>query len=471
MNRLIGNLHDEETTMELAMQGTAGRRNGLAQVLATMALPMMTAAMIAGLAGCGVGLKSVATTVQGTALHGKVYGGQNPVGHAVIQLYAVKMSGYAKPAMPLITPGSVTTHSDGTFDITGDYMCPTTDTLVYLTATGGNAGYVTDNANLTLMTALGTCGNLLVTPFVEVNEITTVGSVWALAPFMSGPANVGAMPAAAQGIANAFADVHVLVDTSDGTTPGPALPTGATITANEINTLADILAACVNSAGGVAGDGSGCGMLFGAANPGGTSLTAPTDVVTAAVNMAQNPGLHVSTLYGLVVPESPFQPTEAQPNDFTLAVNFTAGAMNSPSALAADAAGNIWITNAGSNTVTELSHSGSVLSGTGFTASLNQPSAIAFDLNGVAWITNKGNNSVSRMNDGAPVGSPLNGGGLNLPSSIAFDYFGNAWIANTGTTAGTGSVSEFSSAGTAVSTDGYTGSGISNPIGIGVDPH
>ena len=30
----------------------------------------------------------------------------------------------------------------------------------------------------------------------------------------------------------------------------------------EFNTLADVLAACVNSLGGVAGDGSPCGTLF-----------------------------------------------------------------------------------------------------------------------------------------------------------------------------------------------------------------
>jgi streptogramin lyase len=168
-----------------------------------------------------------------------------------------------------------------------------------------------------------------------------------------------------------------------------------------------------------------------------------------------------------VVPQSPFIPTEPQPNDFTLAVNFTGGALNTPSALAADATGNIWVTNSGGNTVTELSHSGAVLSGSGFTATLNQPSAIAFDLNGVAWITNKGNNTISLMNDGVPQGLPLNGGGLNLPSSIAFDFFGNAWIANPGNA----SVSEFTSLGTAVSTTGYTGSGITMPIGIGVSSH
>jgi len=409
----------------------------------------------------------VPTPVQGASLQGKVFGGQNPVNQATIQLYAVGTSGYASTATALITPGAVQSKPDGSFNISTKYVCPSADTLVYLTATGGYPSSSTANPNLTLMSALGKCGDLLATSFIEVNEVTTVGSVWALAPFMSGPANVGATSTNAQGIANAFGDVKVLVDVSQGTTPGPDLPAGATVSTNEINTLADILAACVNSNGGVAGDASPCGNLFGAANPGGTSLTAPTDVVTAAANIAQNPGLNVSNLYMLAVPASPFLPTEAQPSDFTLAVNFTGGGLNSPSALAADATGNIWITNAGANTVTELSHSGAVLSGNGFTASLSQPSAIAFDLSGVAWITNKGNNTISLMNDGVPVGLPLSGGGLSSPSGIAFDFLGNAWIANPGNA----SVSEFNSAGTAVSTTGYTGSGITMPIGIGVNPH
>jgi hypothetical protein len=443
------------------MRRTAGVKIGLniALLLATAAMPALT--------GCGANLTLAPTPLQGAALHGKVFGGQNPVNQAAIQLYAVGTTGYASAALPLITPGAVKSQPDGSFSISSEYTCPTADTLVYLTATGGNSGYPEANPNLTLMSALGRCGDLAGTPFIEVNEITTVGSVWALSPFMSGPANVGASSSNALGIKNAFGDVKVLVDIGTGVAPGPALPAGATVPVSEIYTLADILAACVNSSGGTVGDMSACGTLFGAANPGGTSLTAPTDVVTAAVNIAQNPGTKVSTLYELLVPQSPFLPTEPQPSDFTLAVTFTGGALNSPSALAADTTGNIWITNAGGNTVTELSHSGAVLSGTGFTASLNQPSAIAFDLSGVAWITNKGNNTISLMNDGVPQGLPLNGGGLNLPSSIAFDFFGNAWIANPGNA----SVSEFNSGGTAVSTTGYTGQGITMPIGINVSPH
>ena len=460
MNFMNRERQEEDETMACAVQRTTCDGRGLR-------MAMFLLAAIPALTGCGVSMHSVQTPTQGAALKGKVYGGQNPVSQASIQLYAVKAGGYALPATPLITSGAVKSHPDGGFDISNTYTCPTADTLVYLTATGGNAGYPTGNDNLALMTALGRCGDLAAVPFIEVNEITTVASVWALSPFMTGPLNVGTSPQNVQGITNAFEDVNVLVNIGTGTAPGPGLPAGATVSASEINTLADILAACINSGGGVAGDPTPCGTLFAAANPGGTSQTAPTDVVTAAVNMAQHPGLNVGALYGLIVPESPFIPTEPQPKDFTLAVNFTGGAMNSPSALAADATGNIWITNAAANTVTELSPSGAVLSGTGFTASLNQPSAIAFDLTGEAWITNKGNNTVSRMNNGVAFGPPLTGGGLNLPAGIAFDFFGNAWIANPGN----GSVSEFNSAGAAVSASGYTGSGITMPIGIGVEPH
>ncbi len=67
-----------------------------------------------------------------------------------------------------------------------------------------------------------------------------------------------------------------------------------------------------------------------------------------------------STVLAATAP--PFQTgLSTQPSDFTMAVTFT-GNMSAPSALAADASGNIWIANKTSNTVTELSQNGTLLS-------------------------------------------------------------------------------------------------------------
>ncbi len=66
---------------------------------------------------------------------------------------------------------------------------------------------------------------------------------------------------------SAFNTVNKVVNVGTGTLPGATLPAGATLPTAEINTLADILAACINSPGGVAGDNSACGNLFAAAKP------------------------------------------------------------------------------------------------------------------------------------------------------------------------------------------------------------
>ena len=84
---------------------------------------------------------------------------------------------------------------------------------------------------------------------------------------MTSPTAIGSSSANAADLANDFASVNELVDTTKGTTPGPALPANESVTVTTLNTLADILAACVQTAGGVAGDGSACGNLLAAATP------------------------------------------------------------------------------------------------------------------------------------------------------------------------------------------------------------
>jgi hypothetical protein len=441
-------------TMFLNLKRTQGSY-ALAAALAALAL-----------SGCGSGdVIPVPTQIKGPALRGSVHGGQNPVSGATIQLYQVGTSGYGSAATPLIA-STVTTQADGTFIIDHDYTCASASTQVYITATQGNSGF-TNNPNLSLIAALGSCGNLSTSTVIQMNEVTTIGSVWALSPFMAGPAKIGSTATNSTGIANAFLDVNTLVDTSAGVAPGSALPPGATVPTTEINTLADILAACVNSGGGIAGSTTACGTLFSAANPGGTLATAPTDTTTAAVNIAQNPALNIASLYGLAQSTPPFQPAlTAQPNDFTIAVSFTGGNLSGPSALASDASGNVWIANASGNTVTEINHNGAVLSGSGYTNILSTPSAIAIDAAGGVWVANKGNNTVSKFSiTGAPAAAPYSGGGLNLPTGIAFDSFGNAWVSNSGNP----SVTEINNAGTTLTN--YTPAGASAPLGIAVSPH
>ncbi len=431
--------------------------------------PIATAAFAAvtlALTGCANNFNTVANSgpVTMATIQGRTFGGQQPVSGATIQLYQVGATGYGSGATPLLTGAAVTTNAAGGFGITGRYTC-TSGTQVYITARGGNPGAGTNNS-LALMAGLGLCDNLTSATFININEITTVGTVWALAPFMNG-ITIGAPTTNQVGLVQAMADVSVLTNTTTGGTPGASLPVGATSPTSEINTLADILASCVNSTG--AGDNGACDKLF--ANATSQAGVVPADTVTAAINMATQPYKNVATLLSLSNAAAPFQPTMAAVNDFTVGVTYSVGGFSTPSALAIDAGGNVWVTNSAGNSVTELSHAGLPLSGTtGFkVGALNAPSAVAIDAAGNAWVANAGNSTVTELSSAGTnvTGSPFSGGGLNAPSSIAIDASGSVWLANRGN----GTVTALSAKGAALSpTTGYAPSGLTAPAAVAINP-
>src|ERR1700722_10316748 len=129
-----------------------------------------------------------------------------------------------------------------------------------------------------------------------------------------------------------------MVTTANGTVSGPTLPAGATLPTTEINTLGDILEQCINSGGGARGDGSPCGNLFALA-PNAAGTVYPTDTITAAMNIAQNPGRNVAALNQLRSTNPVFQPAlnvNSPPSAWTIAITYTGGGLNAPSSIAAD---------------------------------------------------------------------------------------------------------------------------------------
>ena len=419
------------------------------------------------LAGCATnGGPDAATPVPMPASHvasGSVYGGQQPVFGATIQLYAVATTSKGS-ASPLIS-ATVTTAQDGTFTITGDYGSCTGNPLVYIVATGGNPGSGTNTA-LSLMAALGPCNNLTPSTFISINELTTVASVYTLAPFMSGYTNVGAASSNATGIANAFQTVNSLVNTTPGSAPGPGLPANGTFSTTELFTLANILSSCVNSTG----TGAPCASLFSAATPSGGST--PTDTIGAALNIATHPGSNVATLFNLAPSTPPFAPTlTSTPNDWTLALRFADASLKSPYGLAIDASGNVWVTNETGASITKMNGLGTVLSGTtGFTGGgLLGPKGIAVDKSGNAWIANAGGSSIVEL---GPSGTVLSGttgftgGGIDAPVALALDSQTNVWVANFSGN----SVTVLTSTGSPFAASPYTATGaIANPTGIAID--
>jgi hypothetical protein len=423
------------TEQKTGMQTYLSNSRAMQQRTCCAAVALALAAL--ALTGCGIGGSAASSgpvSVTGLAISGKVHGGQSPVKTSTVNLYAAGTTGYGSAATLL---ASTSTDTSGNFNITAPYTCPSGG-QIYITAIQGDSGSG-NNLNLAMMAALGTCP--VTSAIVNINEVTTVATVWALAPFMTGPTNIGSpsTPQALSGIAAAFADVNTLVNVPTGVTPGLSAPTNATVPTALIYTLANIIAPCINSAGGTAGQMNNCGSLFTQT----TITTAPTDTITAAMNIAQHPGTNVTNIYGLAATAPPFQTgLSTQPSDFTMAVTFT-GNMSAPSALAADASGNIWIANKTGNTVTELAQNGTLLSGSGYVNHLNAPSAVAFDSLNNLWITNSGNNTLSVISGNIPLAanlSPFSGGSMSSPTGIAFDSLGHGWVTNN---VAAGTVTEF----------------------------
>ena len=440
--------------------------------------------------------------VAGAAIEGVVHGGQNPVIGASVQLWAVGASNYGSNAtalgssVPTVGPG-------GTFTL-GTYTCPAApsngngNTYVYITASGGDPGLGTGtNSNIMLAAALGSCQNLLAnkaTTFIDVNEVTTAAAAYALGQYFT-PAVGGLSSAdsfgapnttqAQVGIANAFATVNNLVTFSNGNavTSASLVGTAGTVTAtpeaSKLNTVADILAACVNSAGGTAGT-TACGKLFAAVVP--TSGAAAADTLQAAVYMSLNPtsnnatgaSTNLNTLFGLINSNSPFQsplPLTSAPADWTIGIQYSGPAvvattvLNAPLDLRADASGNIWLINvppspaAASQSLTELSPTGTPLAnpwnagGTAgaTTMASSTPRNMAIDLTGNVWVTTTSGSAyvyqwqpyqtvpvgVSMKDPGQPYGIAVDGNnnvfighGNSTSAKASLDQFTNGTLAN-----------------------------------------
>jgi len=307
------------------------------------------------------------------ALGGEVYGGQQPITGAALTLWAAGKTGsYGTGAMPVAT---TTTDSNGNFSFNNTGMSPcTTGQYLYITAVGGNPGAGT-NQFAAEMAALPTpCGPGTASSYVVVNEVTTVASVTALQQFMSimpggTPAwTIGAPVANVTGMANAFTQVGNLVNIGTGTSS----PTTATSTINsvtytttitpdstKINTLADILAACINTAGS-----STCNSIFADTTPG--SSASPTDTIQAMYYLATNAGAlnlpahsasqgepyYLCTTY-IPGTGTPFQPystcsSTVYPTDWAIGVSWSTSngsiivGTATPFSLAIDGPGNIW---------------------------------------------------------------------------------------------------------------------------------
>jgi len=445
------------------------------------------------LSGCSLGMTSGSdegSPQGGVALHGSVFGGQQPVSGATIQLYEATASGYAAASVPLIS-ATVTSAPDGTFNITGDYTCPgSPNDQVYITATGGNAGSGS-NSNLALMAALGPCSGLSGSTFINMNEVTTVASAYALSGFMTDATHVGTSSTNYVGLKNAFASVNNLVNIATGKaltiTPfyasGSTAYNTSTVPQSEINTLGNIISSCVNT-NGTGGSSPACSNLFTATTPSGGPT--PTDTIQAALSMAHNPGHNVSSIFALVPSTPPFSPAlSSSPNDWTIAINFIAGGLGGSNAnngsyatnVAVDALGNIWVVEGGNNnlgSITLLNNLGAAQSpsttgttvasfGGWKTGSIAYPTGLAIDLSGNAWTsdTNNGQLELTKMTSAGTGTDYVVSGSYNPSSALSIDASGNIWAVIPD-----GPIAKITSGGSLSNI--YT-TAIADPAGIGID--
>jgi len=296
----------------------------LSSPLNLLSLTLVSLAMLAT-TGCNMNQGSTEPPPSTHLIQGSVYGGQQPIVGASIQLYAAGTpdsgGGYGAGATALLTK-SVTTGSDGSFTITGDYDLPSSPSYFYIVATGGSPGNVDPihpNTNIVLMAVINGCtaaSTLSSSLFININEVTTAAAVMELQPFIAAPTGsasapvlIGTPTANYNDLRTAFENTGNLAGISTGKVVSPTGSKGQLI-----NTLADILASCVNSDPFIAPQA--CSNLFLGATPGGN--TTAGDTIQAAWYIAQNPANSVSALFGLIPPSPPFVALSSAPTSFAV---------------------------------------------------------------------------------------------------------------------------------------------------------
>jgi hypothetical protein len=417
---------------------------------------------LATLSGCGNQPLVLSTPVDGNLINGRSMGGETPVTGASVTLYAsapnssISNGVYVGTATVL---GTTTSLSDGSFSFNpSSYTCPPNQEL-YIVSTGGDAG-AGANANVVEVAMIGQCGSL--NGFTDVNELTTLAAAYAFSSFMtvdtSGAApvvNITA-PAAnasfassnnvasgtattASGLLHAYQNAINLVDPTHGIAYAvpPSNPNGVAPNAL-LNTLGNVLQACVNSTGGTANDPTPCGKLFGLSPS--LSGAFPTTTLQAALNIARNPWVsaaNVTSLFNLATPQVAFAPIlSAAPKDWTVAISYPVPAnpptgLGFPFTLALDANDNVYVTSPENDVYAGVSL-GSYLRSSKSSCLFGYSSNGDFLPSVTPYSGAPGSGTPGTSSwycaSGATATNP------DLFTQLATDALGNVWIANLGST-------------------------------------
>lgn len=416
---------------------------------------------------------------------GSVRSGPTPIEFSSVTLYSAGMFQNASPTIL----GRAQTGADGSFTVT--FTPPSdTSTVLYLIADGGSPASDPKGGNpvqsaIRFATVLGTSS---IPAGVVINERTTVASAYAMAQFISGAQIAGKSP----GLQNAGATIQNLVDLTTGEvgsvlgSPPNGLETSAM---REFNSLANMLASCVN-----ASTSGSCASLFDFAKPPGGGP--PRDTLQAVVDIAHYPGHNAHQLFQQSQILTLYGPALASaPDAWTLAIRYDGNGVefDGPGNMAVDKDGNVWSTNnfefssnpfqsvCGGRQILKLTptgldapgapYSGGGLYGAGF--------GITLDPNGNLWVGNFGfqgtscplvepDNSVSEFSSSGDALSPditgFTQGNISRPQGTVSDQQGNIWIAN----CGSNSVTQFAG-GNPGDARNFSNLGLAKPFGMAID--
>jgi hypothetical protein len=471
--------------------------------------------LLAGGALLGAGFPGGAAGAQRATLSGVVRVGTSPLAASRVVLYR---AGTSAP----VRLGTAWTTASGTFRIS--YLRPHGVGILYVTATGSRrpAG-----SAVQLLSVAGSVQRP--ERAVIVNELTTVGSAYALSQFAGGARISGKSP----GLENAAATALNLVNPSTGgfgRVVATAPNGGDTATTATLAALADIVAGCTQGRIGT------CARLFVAARPAGGHVPATT--LQAVLDIAHNPTHNATWLFALAKTNDYRPQLRKPPTAWVLSLIYTAGGFNGPGRIAFDARGNVWSTNnfqppaprttaglglislsptgmpinkspitggglegvwwgiaidqhnriwtgnyvgadtvpfnqpgfTGGNTVSEFNNAGIPVSPTGYAnGGISAPQGIAVDRLGNIWIANHVGNTVTEYPHGdAGAAKVVTGGGLSLPFAIAVDARGNKWVDDNAISHTLpGGVTRIDASGHAFGP--ITGGGLNSPQGLAVD--
>jgi hypothetical protein len=367
--------------------------------------------------------------VAGTAFSGIVTAGRQPVVGAAVTLYAAGATGNGSAPKALLAAPRIT-DADGAFTVAAGFVCPYSNSLLYAIATGGTVGSTgSANTSISLATVIGPCGSVPAASTFSIDEATTVATAYAMAQFISGE-NIGATATNSSGLLLAAATAANLVNATTGVAPGASFPSTGTAPIAKLNSLASLLNACVVATAA----SSSCTNLYSASAP-------ATDTFAAAINIAQHPGANIATLYSLSTASSAYSPAlTSAPPDWTLAVNFTGGGMNAPSAVSIDSTGKVWVANYFS-VASLFSNTGAPLFPGGVGGDqLYESYGGAVDVNDNFWIVNEessgslnsGLGTLTVLNNAGALDANYTNGGINFPLAVAFDTSGVSWVVDYG---------------------------------------